>query len=456
MTTRVIRILPFAGIAVIVFALAKLHARYVGEYDLTGSGRFAWTLAYIATSCLIAYGLGIPDQEDSKAAARSSLIAAVSAPLAFGLLQLAVGDTLLPRFVVVLSAPCFFTLFLVSGAITRRSWGAAAESAGVIALLDELEEREFVPDLSGPLQRAAELRVVCRPADVRTTGELTATVRSTGATLLILGSQALDDDELLAEAAELHANGLRVRDVLSFYEEWIGKIPHRELGQAVLMFDIAEVHKPGYRRGSRLLDIAVAAVALIPLALAAPFVAVGNLIGNRGPLLYRQPRVGRDGHVFEMLKFRSMRPGASTGQWTTTDDQRITMFGRVLRLSHLDELPQVINILKGDLSVVGPRPEQPQYVDLLSAKIPYLPTQAPRATRTDGLGPGQLSVRRRRERRAGEAAVRVLVSPSPELAARPSYHRSHDPSRSRLQGSMNPPALMPSGIHGLPLGLPLP
>ena len=194
-------------------------------------------------------------------------------------------------------------------------------------------------------------------------------IRSTGATLLIVGRSALDDCELLDEAAKLHAEGLRTRGILAFYEEWIGKIPHRELGQAVLMFDIAEIHRPGYRRGSRLVDIAVAGVALLPLVLATPFVAVGNLIGNRGPLLYRQPRVGRDGHVFEMLKFRSMRPGESTGQWTSTDDDRITMFGRMLRLSHLDELPQIINILKGDLSVVGPRPEQPQYVDLLSDNI---------------------------------------------------------------------------------------
>ena len=137
------------------------------------------------------------------------------------------------------------------------------------------------------------------------------------------------------------------------------------------MFDIAEIHRPGYRRGSRLLDITVAVAALIALALATPFVVVGNLIGNRGPLLYRQTCVGRDGHVFEMLKFRSMRPGGSTGQWTSADDDRITVFGRILRLSHLDELPQVVNILKGDLSVVGPRPEQPRYVELLSEKIPF-------------------------------------------------------------------------------------
>ncbi len=371
MISRLIRLLPFAGVTVIVGILAKLHAQYVGEYDLSESTRLGWTLAYIATTCVIAYGLGIPDHEDPSDATRSSLMAAVTAPLVFGLLQLAAGEQLLPRSVIALSAPCFFVLFLVSGFLRRRSRGVATESAGVLAILHELDQAEFVADLGGPLQKAAELRLVVGPDEVRAPGDLTRMIRSTDATLLVLGRSALDDPELLDEAAGLHAEGLRVRGVLAFYEEWIGKIPHRELGQAVLMFDIAEIHRPGYRRASRLIDISVSAVALVPLAMVTLFVLVGNLIGNRGPVLYRQSRVGRDGAEFQMLKFRSMRPGGAIGQWTKTDDDRITTFGRVLRLSHLDELPQVINILKGDLSVVGPRPEQPHYVELLSDKIPY-------------------------------------------------------------------------------------
>ena len=291
--------------------------------------------------------------------------------MAFGLLQIVVGQPLIPRLVIVVSAPCYLILFLVCGAIRRRSWGAAAEEVGVLAILDELETAEFVADLGGPMQRAARLRKVAGLDELNSPGDLAELVRTSGATLLVLDRSALDDDDLLEEAAQLHATGLRVRGVLAFYEEWIGKIPHRELGQAALMFDIAEIHRPAYRRGSRLLDVVLTAMALVPLALVTPFVLLGNLIGNRGPLLYRQSRVGRDGVEFQMLKFRSMRPGASNGEWTTTSDDRITRFGRLLRVSHLDELPQVINILRGDLSLVGPRPEQPHYVELLSSKIPF-------------------------------------------------------------------------------------
>ncbi len=107
--------------------------------------------------------------------------------------------------------------------------------------------------------------------------------------------------------------------------------------------------------------------------LVTPFVLIGNMVGNRGPLFYRQVRVGEGGFQFSILKFRTMRPGngALSNEWTTEDDPRITPFGHFLRRSHLDEVPQMINIVRGQLSIVGPRPEQPRYVQELTAKLPF-------------------------------------------------------------------------------------
>ncbi len=189
---------------------------------------------------------------------------------------------------------------------------------------------------------------------------------------MVLDREAQADEHIVAQAALLHERGARVRTVSLFYEQWLGKIPLWELERVSLMFDIGEVHRDSYSRLKRLIDIALAAVCLPVLLVAIPCVAVANLLGNRGPLFFRQQRVGKSGKQFTIWKFRTMRdaPGART-YWTSDDDPRITRVGRILRSTHADELPQLLNVLKGDLSMVGPRPEQPAYVAELVDKVPF-------------------------------------------------------------------------------------
>jgi lipopolysaccharide/colanic/teichoic acid biosynthesis glycosyltransferase len=197
-------------------------------------------------------------------------------------------------------------------------------------------------------------------------------VWATKATVVVLDRNGLADQSIVAQAAKLHEAGVRVRTLSLFYDEWLGKLPVSELERIALFFDIGELHRARYGRIKRILDTAGALAGVVVLAAVTPFVWVANRVGNHGPLLYRQPRVGKGGREFEILKFRTMTPGgAGSSSWTTEDDPRITPVGAWLRRSHLDELPQVINILRGDLSVVGPRPEQPRYVEELETKIPF-------------------------------------------------------------------------------------
>jgi lipopolysaccharide/colanic/teichoic acid biosynthesis glycosyltransferase len=130
------------------------------------------------------------------------------------------------------------------------------------------------------------------------------------------------------------------------------------------------VHRTRYMRSKRLVDLFLAGLGLVPLALAIPFVWCANLIANRGPLFYRQERVGKGGQPFTMWKFRTM-VSSDHSDWTAGDDSRVTPVGRLLRRTHLDELPQVLNILRGELSTVGPRPEQVHYVERLRVGIPF-------------------------------------------------------------------------------------
>jgi lipopolysaccharide/colanic/teichoic acid biosynthesis glycosyltransferase len=212
---------------------------------------------------------------------------------------------------------------------------------------------------------------VLAPADAASGGLVDGAV-SSGASLVVLSREALNDDAIVEQVADLHEHGMRVRTLSLFYDEWLGKLPLSELERVALMFDIGELHRARYGRFKRALDLAVALAALPVFLLSIPLVLLLNLGGNRGPLFYRQGRVGRNNEEFMIWKFRTMRPDASApSHWTVADDPRITPVGGLLRRTHIDELPQAINLLKGELSTVGPRPEQQVYVEQLTEKIRF-------------------------------------------------------------------------------------
>ena len=115
---------------------------------------------------------------------------------------------------------------------------------------------------------------------------------------------------------------------------------------------------------NRLFDLVISLVGFSLGLLLVPFIFIGNLIGNRGSLFYYQQRVGKHGKPFTIVKFRTMCYDAEPNgaQWAQKNDSRVTRFGKFLRRSRLDEIPQFYNILKGDMSLIGPRPERPYFV----------------------------------------------------------------------------------------------
>ena len=122
----------------------------------------------------------------------------------------------------------------------------------------------------------------------------------------------------------------------------------------------------------RLIEILLCLLAFLPLMIALPIIWFSNKIFSPGPLFYTQSRVGLEGQHLLVLKFRSMIVEAETegAVWAAEDDSRITTVGHFIRRTHLDELPQVWNILKGEMSLIGPRPERPEFVAQLSEAIP--------------------------------------------------------------------------------------
>lgn len=374
---RLARLLLIVGIPVAVFGLSKYHARFIGIYDFTDSFRFAWAIAYCGILLVVCYGLGLPDLPRSITSGfLTALVAGGVAALAISSVQLVVGDALLPRFVVFGAALLVVPLATLCVWLSSIGHEASEDRDRVVVVGDSDLVRELEAELRMRPERPAVIVASLdrgEASDVR--GDvypLMNTVVWSEATVVVLGADAALDERIVDQAAELHESGVRVRTRTLFYEEWLGKIPVHELGRVSLFFDIGEIHRDRYGRLKRLLDVIVGIVGLIPLIALLPVVLLGDLIANRGPLFFVQERVGRSGAVFAMYKFRTMRENLGTSaEWTSSSDPRVTRFGRVLRVTHLDELPQVVNILRGDLSLVGPRPEQPMYVAELQEKLPF-------------------------------------------------------------------------------------
>jgi exopolysaccharide biosynthesis polyprenyl glycosylphosphotransferase len=190
----------------------------------------------------------------------------------------------------------------------------------------------------------------------------------------VLLTLRFDQLPLIAEVAESLANlTTEVQWVPDLFALHTSKLRLRELA-GIPLLSVREVALSGADRIVKsTFDLAFAATALLLLSPVLALLAVGVKLSSPGPVLYRQERVGRDGRVFGMLKFRTMRTDAETRSgpvWAQADDPRTTRLGRVLRRWSLDELPQFWNVLRGDMSLVGPRPERQVFVDRFSQAMP--------------------------------------------------------------------------------------
>lgn len=165
----------------------------------------------------------------------------------------------------------------------------------------------------------------------------------------------------------------RVVGLPEFYEFVFGRLPIRELTSAWFMSMLHLYNRPYSLLAKRSFDIVVALMGLLLASFLIPFVAVIVKL-TRGPLLYRQDRVGEHGRIFSILKFRSMAveaEAAGEARWAQHDDPRLIPGGRLLRRSRLDEVPQLWNVLRGEMSIVGPRPERPEFLAVLEAEVPF-------------------------------------------------------------------------------------
>ncbi|PWG04497.1 sugar transferase [Polaribacter aquimarinus] len=197
-------------------------------------------------------------------------------------------------------------------------------------------------------------------------------------TEVVVSNKGLSEDNIKLinkELILLFEQGVNIISYESFYEEVNARVPREYLNHNFykhINFSKNNTNR-FYLFGLRIVDIIVSFIGMLFFITLLPFCLIGNLFANRGPLFYTQNRVGENGVIFKIYKLRSMIKNAESNGavWAKKNDVRITSFGKFLRRTRLDEFPQFINILKGDMSIIGPRPERPEFVIDLEEKIPF-------------------------------------------------------------------------------------
>ncbi|PND36373.1 sugar transferase [Paucibacter aquatile] len=254
-------------------------------------------------------------------------------------------------------------LIFGSGAVAKTV-GATLKAADPHALI--------VGYLAGPNEESSEV-----PANelIQARGSLTDTARSLGVDEIVVAlSERRGGSMPLRQLLDCKLYGIRVVDIATHFEKTLAQIKISHVNAGWLIFG------DGFNQGvfrtavKRICDIVFSSLIFVLTLPVMAVTAVLIKLESKGPVLYQQERVGLNGAVFKVIKFRSMRTDAEKDgkpRWATLNDDRVTRVGRFIRKVRIDELPQLINVLRGEMSMVGPRPERQFFVDDLVNKIPY-------------------------------------------------------------------------------------
>ncbi len=358
------------------------HALFLSDAPLR-----ALLIAFVLTGAMAALGLYQPHGRYS----RTDLVLRMLLSFAFGAIGLLVIFYLVPQtyvgrgpfaitmalgFLVVLCTRLSVERYFLADSLRQRALvlGAGVNADLINSRMRRKADRKsfvilgFVPLPGQPVVvRAEELR----PLEGRTLAEV---VEELNVDELIIAPDERRGALPMEEMLKCVQSGVSVVDISSFFERESGTVQLSVADPSWLVFSGGFDYSMPRRMIKRLFDLGAALALLLvawPMMLV---VALAIWLESGGPVLYRQTRVGERGQHFELIKFRSMRQDAEKGGvavWATRNDDRTTRVGKFIRLTRLDELPQLFSVIGGHMSFVGPRPERPQFVEMLNEQIRY-------------------------------------------------------------------------------------
>lgn len=195
---------------------------------------------------------------------------------------------------------------------------------------------------------------------------------------IIVAPRQKNDDQITSELYQFLFSSINVIDLTAFYEQLMGRVPPVVFSESWFMENLSSTDQAVYVKWKKIIDICAGLIIGSITLICFPIIAGAIKVTSKGPIFFSQKRVGLGGKEFRIYKFRSMYALAPDGsaeangaQFATKEDKRITPIGKILRKTRLDELPQVWNLLKGDITLIGPRPERPELVTTLTQMMPY-------------------------------------------------------------------------------------
>lgn len=259
--------------------------------------------------------------------------------------------------------------------IIGTDWAAQT----IISVIERYALNEY--DVKGIIGEVADVGSVMHGIPiVGTSKDLQAAIHRDRITELVITSTRELSGDMFQAVMDAYEHGLPLVPMPLLYERITGRVPVEHVDNnwaVVLPLDGTSIFNP-YPTLKRLMDVVLSVLGMIVFLLLLPILALIIRVDSPGNIFYSQERVGRNGRVFRIYKFRSMvqNAEASTGAvFSRQGDNRVTRVGRIMRRTRLDELPQLVNVIRGDMSLIGPRPERPEHVTRLTEKIPFYRTR---------------------------------------------------------------------------------
>ncbi len=363
-------ILPTLGIFALSLWLTLLWRYPVGLDSVSQSLHFRLFTLIAIVWLAVDYGFGLLDLWSHKTLARTTaaLVGASATNLFFAAIIFYLQPNLIltPRRVLFVDVAIVFVLSFVWQWMVRMIARKTVRSR--VYFLDL--EKEFA-EIKNELDRDGrgnEMEMISI-----TTGQLLARGLGTPpiAEVCVLPSNETFSAPILETLASLHAQGISFIKFDAFYEDLFRRVYTPNVTEWWFLENTNRNKNGLYPAFKRIGDILVGIVIFVLFAITFPFVALAIKLTSRGSIFFKQTRRSTNGRTFVIYKYRTMRSGTATNTWTTSNDPRITPVGNVLRKLRIDELPQCFNLIRGDMSFVGPRPEQEAIAEQLRTEIPF-------------------------------------------------------------------------------------